>query len=93
MVTNLSIYVNHINLLYMIAEIWRVVLKGESKDYIHASFAHVRAMNSVVVSSLHLAVKAFIMINHPLEMFTMQSDNYCFSKKFLETDLQLRILH
>ena len=25
-----------------IAENWRVVLKGESKDYIHASFAHVR---------------------------------------------------
>ena len=24
------------------AESWRVVLKGESKDYIHASFANVR---------------------------------------------------
>jgi len=82
MMINLSVYVNYSNPLNMIAEIWRVVLKGESKDYIHASFAHVRAMNSVV-SILHLAVKAFIMINHPLEMFTMQSDNYCFSKKFL----------
>jgi len=26
-----------------VADIWRVVLKGESKDYIHASFANVRA--------------------------------------------------
>ena len=26
-----------------VADIWRVVLKGEIKDYIHASFAHVRA--------------------------------------------------
>ena len=26
-----------------VADIWRVVLKGETKDYIHASFAHVRA--------------------------------------------------
>ena len=40
-------------LLYLIADIWRVVLKGESKDYSHASFANVRAMNSVVANSLH----------------------------------------
>jgi len=39
--------------LYLIADIWRVVLKGESKDYIHASFANVRAMNSLVANSLH----------------------------------------
>ena len=25
------------------ADVWRVPLKGESNDYIHASFAHVRA--------------------------------------------------
>ena len=30
--------------LYMLhaADLWRVVMKGESKDYIHASFANVR---------------------------------------------------
>ena len=27
---------------YTVAEKWRVVLKGESTDYIHASFANVR---------------------------------------------------
>ena len=35
------------NLLFVVfehvADVWRVVLKGEIKDYIHASFAHVRA--------------------------------------------------
>jgi len=40
-------------LLYLIADIWRVVLKGESKDYIHASFANVRAINYLLVNSLH----------------------------------------
>ena len=58
MMINLSTYVNYTNfwaMFYiMIADIWRVVLKGESKDYIHASFANVRAINYFVVSSLHL---------------------------------------
>ena len=32
---------NH--LIEHVADIWRVVLMGENKDYINASFAHVRA--------------------------------------------------
>ena len=32
----------HFYCFYTVAEKWRVVLKGESKDYIHASFANVR---------------------------------------------------
>jgi len=58
MMINLSTNVKYTNfwaMFYiMIADIWRVVLKGENKDYIHASFANVRAINYYVVSSLHL---------------------------------------
>ena len=40
LVENLEIY--FLLFLYYTAENWRVTLKGEIKDYIHASFANVR---------------------------------------------------
>ena len=39
LVENLEIYLCYFG---TIAESWRVTLKGEIKDYIHASFANVR---------------------------------------------------
>jgi len=49
---------NFVLFLYLIADIWRVVLKGESKDYIHASFANVRAINSLCCQQSTLSANA-----------------------------------
>ena len=38
----IQIIVNIVMFTHATADLWKVVLKGESKDYIHASFANVR---------------------------------------------------
>ena len=63
--------VQSITHFYTVAEKWRVILKGESKDYIHASFANV-CKNT---KSLRHTVSLFPKLSHRLVLIAYNMQN------------------